>query len=88
LWHERYYCKKTIFFLDTLRPKYNILSFAASFLGFKHSEATKVQMSLNNTKLKHPFFGKKHTEQSKIKMSLFSKKSFSCYIRRSQYGCN
>jgi group I intron endonuclease len=88
------YCdiKETIvreqYYIDTYKPKYNILNLAASSLGFKHSDLTKIQMSLNNTKDKNPLFGKKHTEQSKIKMSLFSKKSFSCYIRRSQYGCN
>ena len=45
-------------YIDTYKPKYNILNFAASSLGFKHSELTKLQMSINNTKEKHPFFNK------------------------------
>lgn len=33
-------------YLDTLNPKYNILKYALSVLGFKHSEETKRQMSI------------------------------------------
>jgi hypothetical protein len=49
-----------------LKPEYNTLKFAGTGTSrrFKHSEATRIQMSLNNTKEKHPFFGKKHTEES------------------------
>src|SRR5205807_7401976 len=61
------------YYIDKLKPKYNILEFANSSLGFKHSEVTRLQMSINNTKEKHPFFGKKHTEESKLKMLLSSK---------------
>jgi len=42
-------------YLDLLKPKYNILKIAGSSLGFKYSEATRAQMSLNNTGQKHPF---------------------------------
>ena len=50
-------------------------------MGFKHSEATRIQISLNNTKEKHPFFGKKHTEESKLKMSLSSKLAMAVKIK-------
>ncbi len=40
-----------------LKPKYNILKFAYTSLGFRHSEK-KIQMCLNNTKEKHPFLVK------------------------------
>ncbi len=41
------------YYLDLLKPEYNILKIAGSMLGFKHSEATKIKMSINR--------GKKHT---------------------------
>jgi len=37
------------YYLDLLKPKYNILKTAGSSVGFKYSEATKAQMSINNT---------------------------------------
>lgn len=61
------------YYFDLLKPKYNILKIAGSTLGFKHTEITKFNMSINNTKEKHPFYGRKHNELSKIKMSLSSK---------------
>ena len=73
-------------YIDTYKPKYNILNFAASSLGFKHSELTKLQMSINNIKEKHPFFYKKHTEQSKVKMSLYSKTSLKVRIKDLETG--
>lgn len=41
-------------------------------MGFKHNEETKMLMSINNTKEKHPFFGKNHNEESIRLMSLNS----------------
>lgn len=38
-------------------------------LGFKHSEETKLKMSLSHKASNHPFFGKTHSEASKKKMS-------------------
>jgi group I intron endonuclease len=42
------------FYLDTLKPTYNILKLAGSSLGFKHSYSTIVQMKERNNK-NHPF---------------------------------
>jgi len=61
------------YYIDLLKPDYNILKMAGSSLGFRHSKAVKANMSINNTGVNHPFFGKKHTEESKVKMSLSSK---------------
>jgi group I intron endonuclease len=44
------------------------LKIAGSKLGSKHSEATKVKMSINNTGINHPFFGKIHSLESRIKI--------------------
>ena len=39
-------------------------------LGKKHSEETKLKMSLSHKGMKHPLFGKKHTLETRIKMKL------------------
>jgi group I intron endonuclease len=56
------------YYIDLLKPKYNILLIAGSKLGSKHSEATKAKMSINNTGKNHPFFGKNHSLESRIKI--------------------
>jgi group I intron endonuclease len=62
------------FYLDTLKPTYNILKLAGSSLGFKHSYSTIVQMKERNNK-NHPFLAREHSEESKLKMSLSSRLS-------------
>lgn len=61
------YCKSSIliereqYYINLLKPKYNILKVAGSRLGFKHSEITKTKISgVNNH-----FFGKNHTYESR-----------------------
>lgn len=49
------------FYLDTLKPTYNILKFAGFSLGFKHSYYTIVQMKERNNK-NHPFLGREHSK--------------------------
>ena len=66
--------QKELFYLDSLKPTYNILKFAGSSLGFKHYYSTIVQMKERN-KNNHPFLGRKHSKESKSKMSLFSFRS-------------
>lgn len=41
--------------------------------GKKHSEETKLKMSLAQTREKHAMFGKKHSPETKLKMSLSRK---------------
>ena len=68
------YCKPNLLikreqhYIDLIKPEYNILKIAGSKLGSKHSETTKVQMSINNTGKNHPFFGKNHSLESRIKI--------------------
>jgi group I intron endonuclease len=50
------------FYLDLLKPEYNILAKAGSSLGFKHTEETKQQIG-------EAFKGLKQTEETKRKMS-------------------
>lgn len=49
------------YYMDSLKPEYNICKIAGSSLGFKHSEATKAKMRVNNT-------GKKHTSETRKKI--------------------
>jgi group I intron endonuclease len=53
---------------------------AGSNLGFKHSEATKLRMSINNAKEKHPFYGKKRSEETILRMSINSKTALAVKI--------
>lgn len=48
------------YYMDILKPEYNILKVAGSVLGLKHSEVTKAKMRINN-------IGKKHTYKTRQK---------------------
>jgi group I intron endonuclease len=60
--------KREQYYIDLLNPEYNILRIAGSSLGFKHSEAAKTQMSINNTGKNNPLFNKKHTYETRNKI--------------------
>lgn len=68
------YCERSIlilreqYYIDNFKPEYNILKVAGSRLGSKHSEKTRIQMSINNTGINHPFFGKRHSFESRKKI--------------------
>jgi len=70
------YCKPDLlikreqYYIDLLQPEYNILKVAGSRLGFKHSEATKIKMSIINTSVNNPNFGKKHSYETKRKIGI------------------
>lgn len=75
--------KRENYYLNLLKPKYNLLSTAGSWLGHKHSEESKnkTRASLlgknageNNPMFgilgkNHPRFGKTHSEETRSKMS-------------------
>jgi len=58
--------KREQYYMDLLKPEYNILKTAASSLGFKHSKETIEKMAL--VKL-----GKKHSEDTRSNMSIAQK---------------
>lgn len=58
------------FYLDELKPDFNILKTAGSSLGYKHTEESLAMMSLANSGDNHPMFGKKRSEETKLLMSL------------------
>lgn len=72
------------FYLDLLKPEYNILVKAGSSLGFKHTEETKQNIGEALKCLKHSeesklkisaaMKGPEHSEKTKLKMSAAKKK--------------
>jgi hypothetical protein len=62
------YCNPAIiiereqYYLDNMKPEYNILKFARSLNGFKHSIKTIERMRMVN-------IGRKHDEATKLKLS-------------------
>lgn len=60
--------KREQYYIDLLKPEYNICKKAGSRLGYKHSEATKIKMSISQSGDKHPFFGKRHSLETRIKI--------------------
>jgi group I intron endonuclease len=56
------------YYIDLLKPEYNILKTAGSSLGFKHSINTKLKMSANRRGENHPLFGKKPSYETRIKI--------------------
>lgn len=57
------------FYIDLLKPEYNILKIAGSLLGFKHSNITIAKFKEAKLKENNPMFSKFHTEETKLKMS-------------------
>lgn len=57
------------YYIDMLMPEYNILKIAGSRMGQKHSDASKLKISVATKGDKHPLFGKIRTEESRAKMS-------------------
>lgn len=65
--------KREQYYLDLLRPKYNILKVAGSTFGHKLSEETRINMSIRNKGNKNPMYGKHHTDETKLNMSINNK---------------
>lgn len=61
------------YYLDLLKPTYNILKLAGSSIGFKHSENTKIKISKSLKGVyigeRSSLFGRTHTEETKKLMS-------------------
>lgn len=60
---------KEQYYLDTLKPEYNICSIAGSPAGRRLSTNTKLKLSIANTGEKHPMFGKNRSKESNLKTS-------------------
>lgn len=70
------YCEKNVliekeqYYLDNLKPEYNILKIANSRLGSKQSEATKLKISISSMGKHYHFSGKMHTYETRKMISL------------------
>lgn len=61
------------YYINKLRPEYNILNYAASSLGFKHSEQTKLKMSIKSLE---------HLEKIRSNIKSLNSKPFSPEARK------
>jgi NUMOD1 domain len=60
--------KREQYYLDNLKPEYNILKIAGSVLGFKHSESTKKLLRITR-------LGRLFSETTRLKISANNHKS-------------
>lgn len=67
------------YYMDLLKPEYNVLITAGSILGFKHSEATKELF--RSVRL-----GRKFSEATRLKLSDNNHKSISVALKNSETG--
>lgn len=58
------------YYIDLLKPEYNILQVAGSSLGFKHSTYSKLIMSNLKIGERNNMFNKKHTKETRESISL------------------
>ena len=63
------------FYLNLLKPEYNILLTAGSWLGHRHTDETRNRLSEANLGENNPFFGKNHSEETLRKMSEANKRT-------------
>lgn len=56
------------YYIDELKPEYNILKVANSRYGSTHTEETKLKIGSKVKGINHPFYGKEHTEDSRNKI--------------------
>ena len=69
------YCKidllveKEQYYINQLKPEYNILKAANSRIGSKHSLETRALMSIKQKGINHNFFGKSHSHETRVKIS-------------------
>jgi len=57
------------YYIDLLKPEYNILKAANSRIGSKHSLKTRALMSLKLKGINHPFFGKTLSLKTRMRIS-------------------
>jgi group I intron endonuclease len=60
--------EKEQFYINSLKPEFNVCTLAGSCLGVKRSETFKINKSLSQIGDKNHFYGKKHSDETKQKM--------------------
>jgi len=70
------YCESSLcisreqYYLDLLKPEYNICKIAGSRLGTKQSEETKIKIGIVQKGMHNHFYGKMHTDETRKKIHL------------------
>jgi group I intron endonuclease len=70
------YCESSLcisreqYYLDLLKPEYNICKIAGSRLGTKQSEETKIKIGIVQKGMHNHFYEKMHTDETRKKMHL------------------
>jgi group I intron endonuclease len=70
------YCESSLcisreqYYIDLLKPEYNICKIAGSRLGTKQSEETKIKIGIVQKGVHNHFYGKMHTDETRKKMQL------------------
>lgn len=59
------------YYIDLLKPEYNICKIAYSALGRRLSEEAKINLSIKHKGVNNPFYGKTHTDEVKSFLSEF-----------------
>ena len=62
--------KREQYYLDSLKPEYNILQVAGSSLGHKHKDEVRLAMSVSRTGSGNHFYGKSHTVETRSLMAV------------------
>lgn len=57
------------YYIDLLKPEYNICKIAKSRLGYKHTEETKLKISNKIKGENNPFYGKEHSYETRNRIS-------------------
>jgi group I intron endonuclease len=65
--------KREQYYIDKLKPHYNICKTAGSTFGKKHSMQTRNKLSMGNKGNKNPMFGKTHSKETRLKISMANK---------------
>jgi len=71
--------KKEQYYLDSLKPEYNVLKIAGSMLGFKHSEYTKKLFRITR-------LGRQCSETTRLKLSVNNHKSIPVILTNIKTG--
>jgi group I intron endonuclease len=67
--------KREQYYIDILKPEYNICKIAGSTIGHKPSEEVRIKRSIRFKGSNNPMFGKTHTKETKLLFSIIRKGS-------------
>ena len=80
---NKYLLKREQFYIDLIKPQYNLVPVAGTTLGYRWTEEAKLKLREIRSTKKHHWSGRDHTTESKLLMTLSNPKSIPvyCYIK-------